>query len=560
MSSAAVRATTHPRAGSKGTTSLLAAPPLERKASRSRDVGSLPAAPETIPVHPGMRLQLKLSVGSTSDPLERDADRVADRVMRMADPGPAVADPVPTGLRRKCAACQDEDEAVVRTKAAPTSPRAGIEAPSIVHDVLRTGGQPMEKGLRDFFEPRFGADFGNVRLHTDPRAADSAAAVGALAYTVGNHVVLGAGQFPASSGRGGALLAHELAHVVQQGGSGFRQGSAPVVRRLAGPEIPVSPQAIEEMHALLRQFTALSESGAVTATETAEVTTAVAEAEAALATATEVVAAGTTAVSIGDATLVASGALAADDVTGVGVADDVAIPFLLVGAAVAFGVGFLIGSSAQQIADATRRAADAVRHAIEAMRRAIQTARPQPQTQTQTQTQTQPQTQTDTQTQTRTRRRVRPCRQGEPCEEPLPIAWPTELPNPTGVSPRPLIRTDRGDLEWQGVERGDTQRSYADELRQYRARNMPLPEGDTCFPEDSEPNVPLDAHHIHPMYLNGEDATWNLCGLETLRHHRGHARLDNQTPFLPVYEECGICSPFLKDHPSGQSYIIVAEK
>ena len=505
-----------------------------------------------------MRLQRKLSVGSTSDPLEQDADQVAERVMRMADPGLAAPVPAPVGLRRKCAACEQEDDLEVRTKATSTRPPGETEAPPIVHDVVRTGGQPLGSGLRDFFEPRFGADFGRVRLHTDRRAADSAAAIGALAYTVGNHVVLGSGQFPSTTGPGGALLAHELAHVVQQGGSGFQHGSAPVVRRLAGPEIPVSPQAIEEMHALIRQFTALSESGAVTAAEGAEVTTAVAEAEAALATATEVVAAGTTAVSIGDATLVASGALAADDVTGVGVADDVAIPFLLVGAAVAFGVGLLIGSSAQQIADATRRAAEAVRHAVDAMRRAIRTARPQPQTQTQPQTQ--PQTQTGTQTQTRNRRRVRPCRQGEPCEEPLPIAWPTELPDPMGVSPRPLIRTDRGELEWQGVERGDAQRSYAEELRQRRARNMPMPDGVTCFPEDAEPNVPLDAHHVHPMYLNGEDATWNLCGLETLRHHRGHARLDNQTPFLPVYEECGICSPFLKDHPNGQAYVIVAEK
>src|SRR5262249_34461499 len=73
-------------------------------------------------------------------------------------------------------------------------------------------GTPLGDDTRAFFEPRFGHDFAHVRVHADARAAESARAVNAHAYTVGNHVVLGAGQTDTR------LLAHELAHVVQQTG------------------------------------------------------------------------------------------------------------------------------------------------------------------------------------------------------------------------------------------------------------------------------------------------------------------------------------------------------
>ena len=66
-------------------------------------------------------------------------------------------------------------------------------------------------------EPRFGRDFGGVRVHTDARAAASARDVGAFAYTLGNNIVFGAGQFAPGTQEGRQLLAHELAHTVQQG-------------------------------------------------------------------------------------------------------------------------------------------------------------------------------------------------------------------------------------------------------------------------------------------------------------------------------------------------------
>jgi Domain of unknown function (DUF4157) len=91
------------------------------------------------------------------------------------------------------------------------------EVPPIVHEVLHSPGQPLDRETREFMEPRLGHDFSRVRVHTDTRAAESARAVDAAAYTVGREVVFGAGQYYPSSREGRRLLVHELAHVVQQG-------------------------------------------------------------------------------------------------------------------------------------------------------------------------------------------------------------------------------------------------------------------------------------------------------------------------------------------------------
>jgi len=82
--------------------------------------------------------------------------------------------------------------------------------------VLRSPGQPLDAGTRAFMEPRFGRDFSHVRIHTDVPAAASAHAVAALAYTVGQQIVFGSGQYAPTTPAGRRLLAHELAHTVQQ--------------------------------------------------------------------------------------------------------------------------------------------------------------------------------------------------------------------------------------------------------------------------------------------------------------------------------------------------------
>ncbi len=98
----------------------------------------------------------------------------------------------------------------------------GGAAPPIVHDVLRSPGRPLEPATRRFMEARLGHDFSQVRVHADGKAAASAQAVKARAFTVGRDVVFGSGEYAPGSREGQRLLAHELVHVVQQerGGAG----------------------------------------------------------------------------------------------------------------------------------------------------------------------------------------------------------------------------------------------------------------------------------------------------------------------------------------------------
>jgi hypothetical protein len=107
---------------------------------------------------------------------------------------------------------------------ARTGRSAQGDATPIVHDVLRTGGTAMDAPTRAFFEPRFGHDFSRIRLHTDARAAASARAVDALAYTVGPHVVFGAGSYAPHTSAGRQLLAHELVHAIQQSNAPHSDG------------------------------------------------------------------------------------------------------------------------------------------------------------------------------------------------------------------------------------------------------------------------------------------------------------------------------------------------
>jgi hypothetical protein len=114
-----------------------------------------------------------------------------------------------------CADCKKGTDAgtLQRRTAGHSAPSA---VPTIVHDVLRSPGRSLDRESRDFFEPRFKHDFGRVRVHTDEKAAESARAVNALAYTVGKHVVFAAGRYVPGLPTSQRLLAHELAHTLQQ--------------------------------------------------------------------------------------------------------------------------------------------------------------------------------------------------------------------------------------------------------------------------------------------------------------------------------------------------------
>ena len=120
----------------------------------------------------------------------------------------------------ECPACRakreqrEQQEGTLQRAAVNTAPTPAV--PPVVHDVLSSPGQPLDRSTRAFMEPRFGHDFSGVRVHTDARAAESARAVNALAYTVGRDVVFGAGQYMPGTMGGKRLLAHELTHTIQQ--------------------------------------------------------------------------------------------------------------------------------------------------------------------------------------------------------------------------------------------------------------------------------------------------------------------------------------------------------
>ncbi len=151
------------------------------------------AAPSGLSARSGF-VQRKLVVGASNDPLELEADRVADQVLA----GPAeVAAPL------------------VRRGSAPSSADARA-APDSVERALAGTGSPLEPMLRKDMEQRFGHDFSRVRVHSSAAARQSAAEIDARAYTVGQDIVFGASQYFPQSFTGRRLLAHELAHVVQQ--------------------------------------------------------------------------------------------------------------------------------------------------------------------------------------------------------------------------------------------------------------------------------------------------------------------------------------------------------
>jgi outer membrane protein OmpA-like peptidoglycan-associated protein len=161
-------------------------------------------------------LQAKLTVNQPGDMYEQQADHVAAQVMRMPEPN----------VQRRCA-CGGVVEPDGECEACKAR-RLGIqrkaesvgrmEAPPSVHQALHSSGQPLDTATRAFMEPRFGHDFGGVRVHTDGKAAESAKAVSAHAYTVGQNVVFADGRYAPGTDAGKQLLAHELTHVMQQTG------------------------------------------------------------------------------------------------------------------------------------------------------------------------------------------------------------------------------------------------------------------------------------------------------------------------------------------------------
>ena len=193
------------------------------------------AEPAAKPKAPSKNASSSLRIAAPDDAFEQEADRVADAVMAGGAPHREWSftrmsvDPT---LRSKCACggsgepegeCEECKKEQLQRKSVSTGGKEtdGVgEAPPIVQEVLNSPGKPLDAETRAFFEPRFGRDFSQVRVHTDAKAAQSARAVDARAYTVGSDVVFSGGDSLPETLVHKQLLAHELSHVVQQvGGS-----------------------------------------------------------------------------------------------------------------------------------------------------------------------------------------------------------------------------------------------------------------------------------------------------------------------------------------------------
>jgi hypothetical protein len=174
---------------------------------------------------PKKPLQTKLTVGASADPLEHEADRIADEVV--AAPAARALGVAPVQIQR----FSDHSAA------------SSQEAPASVERVLASSGRPLEPHLREDMEQRFGHDFSRVKVHADSAAQQSAEEVNARAYTVGHDIVFGAGLYSPGSPQGRRLIAHELTHVVQQ-----RPGVEPRLRRQPAPDVDKSAQFIEDTY------------------------------------------------------------------------------------------------------------------------------------------------------------------------------------------------------------------------------------------------------------------------------------------------------------------------
>lgn len=176
--------------------------------------------------------QAKLTIGAPNDIYEKEADQVADQVMRMPDPqlegaSQTIADSE-QHIQRMCPECDDEmqrqpmeeeeEEEELQAKAEPGhTPEVSGDVESNINS-LQGDGEPLSEGSREFFESRMGYDFSGVRVHSGNQAADTAQSVNAKAFTLGSDIVFGGGQYAPESHEGRRLLAHELTHVVQQKG------------------------------------------------------------------------------------------------------------------------------------------------------------------------------------------------------------------------------------------------------------------------------------------------------------------------------------------------------
>jgi Domain of unknown function (DUF4157) len=168
----------------------------------------------------GLSIQRKLSIGAVDDPLESEADAMADKVMRM---------PETPFVQRKCAHCEEEEKVQRKSLSADITPfiqtkggdGSGTASDTVTQQInaTRGSGNSMDRPTQSFMESRFGTDFSNVKIHTGHDAIQMSRELNAQAFTVGSDIYFNSGKYDPSSDSGKHLLAHELTHTIQQSGS-----------------------------------------------------------------------------------------------------------------------------------------------------------------------------------------------------------------------------------------------------------------------------------------------------------------------------------------------------
>lgn len=143
-----------------------------------------------IPAHPpAASIQRKRLISTPGDRYEREADDLADKVMRVAEP--TTINAASPAIQRRCAGCEEEEK-LIQTTRMPSHTEGALDA-SAAASAATQGGTPLSMDLRAYFEPRFDHDFSQVRIHTDAEGSKAAGAVQARAYTYGSDIVFGAG-------------------------------------------------------------------------------------------------------------------------------------------------------------------------------------------------------------------------------------------------------------------------------------------------------------------------------------------------------------------------------
>ncbi|NOQ33835.1 MAG: DUF4157 domain-containing protein [Methanosarcinales archaeon] len=184
-------------------------------------------------------IQAKLKIGQPGDMYEREADRVADEVMRVPEPEiqrqeeeeqeeeilltKPLVDQITPLVQRQVE--EEEEEEMLQAKSREDATSEVTDDLESQINAIRGGGRPLAESERAYFELRFGNDFSRVRIHTEARAADMARVLNAHAFTLGNDIVINAGRYAPETSEGKKLLAHEMTHVVQQNAGNVRASS-----------------------------------------------------------------------------------------------------------------------------------------------------------------------------------------------------------------------------------------------------------------------------------------------------------------------------------------------